>query len=289
MKLYLIGNGFDIYHGINSRYSNFCEFLNTHSDESLKLRVFLETYHNSPDLWSQFEKALGEFDKNKYINHYNRLCASVDNNSQSTQNSIDYELVEVRQNLIEFFRTWVLSLEADINSLPIPTDKTIDSNSLFLTFNYTETLQKLYRIDEQKILHIHVTDKKTATGEFAQYVVGHGKKEIIGNSLESDIERSVREYINDFRKRPEDIMQNNESKNFWEKLNKVTEIIVLGMSLGDVDIPYFNKIIENIDKNNVHWKISHHTQNDLTRIKNVFSMLQLTNVEYGTIDDFIKK
>ncbi len=53
-KLYIIGNGFDMQHGIKSKYSDFREYIET-KDESLKAKP--EEYFDSDVLWSNFEEA----------------------------------------------------------------------------------------------------------------------------------------------------------------------------------------------------------------------------------------
>ena len=63
-------------------------------------------------------------------------------------------------------------IEEWINSLQISKVKKVyelDKSSLFITFNYTEVLERVYRIPASNILHIH-----NKVGE--ELICGHGKK-----------------------------------------------------------------------------------------------------------------
>lgn len=56
MKLYIIGNGFDIAYGIPSKYSDFMNFV-WKKDE--QLGEFLDNYFPGKNLWEDFENTLG--------------------------------------------------------------------------------------------------------------------------------------------------------------------------------------------------------------------------------------
>ena len=56
--LYVIGNGFDLAHGVPSSYSKFRDWLGRHSD----LREALETYIRNDALWWNLEEALADLD-----------------------------------------------------------------------------------------------------------------------------------------------------------------------------------------------------------------------------------
>ncbi|WP_282133009.1 AbiH family protein [Cellulophaga baltica] len=58
-RLYIIGNGFDIYHGINSKYSNFKYYVEENDND---LYEMLEEYFDTDSLWSDFEETLAYID-----------------------------------------------------------------------------------------------------------------------------------------------------------------------------------------------------------------------------------
>ena len=59
--LFIIGNGFDLYHGVQSRYEDFHKWLMVNRDWNRFEAV--EQHFIAPDLWSDLEKNLGTFDK----------------------------------------------------------------------------------------------------------------------------------------------------------------------------------------------------------------------------------
>jgi hypothetical protein len=46
---------------------------------------------------------------------------------------------------------------------------------------------------------------------------------------------------------------------FFQSLKTVRQILVMGHSLSEVDAPYFEEIIANIDPTAVRWKVSYHS------------------------------
>ena len=66
MKLYIIGNGFDLAHNIKSRYSDFGRFL---EENYYGLKVQSEILYEDTDvsLWTDFETALGSIDINDIV------------------------------------------------------------------------------------------------------------------------------------------------------------------------------------------------------------------------------
>jgi hypothetical protein len=56
--LYIIGNGFDIMHGVKSSYYSFRDSMGRHNE----LRTALELYIRKEDLWADFEESLAHLD-----------------------------------------------------------------------------------------------------------------------------------------------------------------------------------------------------------------------------------
>ncbi len=58
--LYIIGNGFDLHHGIQSAYKQFGTFVQSNDSELYSL---IENYFGADnDFWSEFEMRLADFD-----------------------------------------------------------------------------------------------------------------------------------------------------------------------------------------------------------------------------------
>ncbi|PTJ40227.1 hypothetical protein BU021_07410, partial [Staphylococcus simulans] len=70
MNLYIIGNGFDIDHGIKSSYYDFKKYLKTSADDNanLFLNILEKSYTKDDDnLWKNLEENIGNLDLNSVI------------------------------------------------------------------------------------------------------------------------------------------------------------------------------------------------------------------------------
>ena len=66
-KLYVIGNGFDLHHGIQSSYFNFKDFLEENDPDVYNV---VDTYFgNVKDFWWDFEKNLALLDEDQILDH----------------------------------------------------------------------------------------------------------------------------------------------------------------------------------------------------------------------------
>ena len=157
-KLYIIGNGFDLWHGIPSSYGQFKEFVREHDSGLLKA---VENYLPADENWSDLKSALAEIDVGCIIDDLEHFMApyGADDWSDSGHHDFQYEvgrIVECLSTDLRFrFGQW-------IRQLPIPTPttasqrlRTIDPTARFLTFNYTSTLLELYGVPDTQVLHIH--------------------------------------------------------------------------------------------------------------------------------------
>ena len=209
-------------------------------------------YHSIKDneylLWSEFEKALGEYDLNVVINWcWENLYLTEDSlGNQLFNNSfIDTQLPDI---IDEAFTKWIRSIQ-------IPSQKNYDSitkDALYLTFNYTDTLEQLYNIPESQILHIH---GRASKGE--KLVVGHNH--YINPSDYWDDAIDIRENnermqrladMNNLCKPVFEIIERYEC--FFKGLSGITDINVIGHSCDEIDYPYYRKIIESVSRD-VKW------------------------------------
>lgn len=65
-RLYVIGNGFDLHHGIPSSYAQFGEFLEER-DSNIHRSVVDYLHADSNDFWATFEQNLANLDKNQLL------------------------------------------------------------------------------------------------------------------------------------------------------------------------------------------------------------------------------
>lgn len=303
MKLFVIGNGFDIGHGIRCKYSHFHEYLNAKREDILE--VMCKFYYTGKDseLWSDFETSL-ERDIN-----YDSLSEIIGENSPNfgsddfrdgdwydAQIYIEQECDELLEMVRSGFEQWITSLE--ISEVKKKYD--LDRSALYITFNYTDVLEKIYNIPLSNILHIH-----NKVGE--ELIFGHGKslddfnveKALYGDenallsydedgNVESNAvgheqfaENAVCAFYDKMRK-PTDQILNNQT-NFFSRLFDVEEVVVLGHSYNDIDLLYFKKIAQSTNIN-TKWTLSYFTDKDKIAAEKIMNSLgiktQLCNYKH---------
>ena len=127
-------------------------------------------------------------------------------------------------------------------------------------------LEEVYGIDDLDICHIHNSIKD------GEVILGHGnyekKREAKLNKIEaqelyedkvSAIYSVLSDYYEKTEKETSRIIFLN--KNFFNKLQNVEQVTIIGHSLGSVDIPYFNEIVKQAPKIK-QWRIVDLNYND---------------------------
>ena len=157
--------------------------------------------------------------------------------------------------LPKYLRLWVESIDTRKEAV-----YKIDRESIFLTFNYTDTLESVYCIDSDNIKHIHgyVKNKKE------ELVIGHCNQKAVSYALEKKKEAEINfvdfavstfervsKYCNATLKKTSRII--DENTDFFESLSDVDEVIIIGHSLNKVDMPYFEKVLNSI-RGDAIWK-----------------------------------
>lgn len=252
--LYVIGNGFDLKHKIPSKYSDFANFvMNTNYNLFQQIERCLLNLSPYNSLWCNFENALGTQDLSE-------LLKDVRKNKEKGR---DYPIGIYYDDLNESMQKWILSLKQYISiSYLVGKKYYFESDASFLSFNYTNTLEDLYKINKSRICHIHeyVDGKDKQKAElFTGYIYGHGLRSIeinLDNCDESD-KWELKETIKSFAKE----IKIDELEGFVSKLPDISDIVVLGHSLGLVDKPYFERLFDQFK--NAYWKIGYYDQNDL--------------------------
>lgn len=172
-RLYVIGNGFDLFHGIESKYSDFQNYVSAEDDN---LYESLEKYFSSDELWSDFEGTLAYLDVDTIKDEAEESLVSYSDDDWSDSYHHEYQYIiqrvidAVTIDLKKAFTKWILELK-------IPDtigDKKLElqTNARYLTFNYTPTLECLYKIPSSNILHIH----NKAVDINSTLILGHSRK-----------------------------------------------------------------------------------------------------------------
>ena len=281
-RLFIFGNGFDIMHQnngqLNTNYSNFRTWLiskcsNFVEDEEYDFDLpnyitnykHLEDYDESEfakffiklvddadnticeaDEWQHFEDSLGllnwDLVLNNVIKEYDE-DGKLDNlKMQDNYTSLAMSAGESNHILSEFFKKWIFEVNSDLSKISknhFFEDVHLSNDDFFLNFNYTSTLEDVYGISN--VCHIHGYAKNYDT-----LIVGHGKNsfERPDDDVSKDYAFEVFESIfTNYKKRPFENIKKH--KVFFDNIEVVDEIYILGISFGEADLQYFNYIFKN--------------------------------------------
>jgi len=275
-NLYIIGNGFDIYHGLDTRYQSFAKFLSQADSEVYDLIL---NYYGLPDIseepvsdevyaaWATFEHSLSDLDYEQVLEDHSGSIANLASEDFRDRDwhtyQIDMELIieKLTKRLISIFNQFILNVQYP-DSMDDKQLKFIPK-SQFLNFNYTDTLQRYYGVDSKEICYIH----EKSTKDDCKIILGHGtnpsKYEVKDpeppERLNEEELEQWREYMSDqydysYESAKDEILSYytkafkntisiiEKNINFFESLNYVENIYVLGHSISQVDIKYFEAV-----------------------------------------------
>ena len=262
MKLYIIGNGFDLNHGMKTSYSHYKEFLiNNYSKIARGYESFnyLRLEKPNDSKWADIEAALS-IDYNALMDDALYGYPSYENDSDSKWDDIKIDLEEKTEFVSSFtgecFGDWLCSFM----KIDVKKKMELDETDLFINFNYTDTLERVYEIPSNHILHIHGQFSKLNGNynnpkireeiQFGTPCLNSDKvyKELESRYCKDDyysvsIEPGIA-YISNFIKKSSKNLQNNYSKleSFLDN-KEITEVIVMGHSLNSADYAYYSDIL----------------------------------------------
>lgn len=131
-----------------------------------------------------------------------------------------------------------------------------NENSFFINFNYTDVLEMLYEIPEERVLHIHGRSSK-----HERLIYGHNMF-LHGSSMNND-EEQVSFELGKYHKNPyEHIFKHQELKAI---LKDVEFVHIYGFSFSAVDEDYMDWFFNNVPSTS-QWEISWYSNEDKNRI-----------------------
>ncbi|MDR1244644.1 MAG: bacteriophage abortive infection AbiH family protein [Endomicrobium sp.] len=305
--LYIIGNGFDLHHELKTKYSDFREYLQRHNSNLLYL---LDTSF-SADLWSDFEKNLAELNiREVFADNYDLLPDENSDRDGEKYSFID-KMEQIKEDLTvglrNAMRDWILDLQDSKNIDDFLLN--LDENAIFLTFNYSDTLERLYQINSNQITYIHNKAERLEINNVrpkerhlitdnSNIIIGHAVKNLIfempktnqkgynSYSYEEGYE-AIKSYDN--YKNTEQIIKENAP--FFNSLNNIEKIVIIGHSLSDIDMPYFEEISKNTINSN-EYRITYYgdIKLDITKLQSqkFLNKNKNKNVIYINFEDDIE-
>lgn len=258
--LYIIGNGFDLAQGLETRYENFYPYyLKCDSpNEAVKL-LKKEITANIGD-WSDMELALGRFSKKissekDFTEMYFDLSEKlVEYLSQEANKKVFTRNEKILNDLFLPYR-YLESLDrryyqAHYNSFSEKDNRRTSVN--IITLNYTHTIEKLLGYSSKSNLNLNSTFFYVQNichrhGDLKDTIlIGVNDEQQIANESFKEIQA-----VKDFLIKPVAIeAMRSENDLICEELIKESNIIILyGVSLGATDADLWNKIVKHMDSN----------------------------------------
>ncbi|GAC19485.1 bacteriophage abortive infection AbiH family protein [Paraglaciecola arctica] len=241
--LYIIGNGFDRWHGLPTSYCDFYKY----SKQTLDQYKYFFEQSGVTEPWSDFENNLGEYDWELLYCEYEQPNLSSESFRSSYVYGLEDGITEQTESLVSDitseFESWVNSI--DITN--VSPKMCFIPESKFLSFNYTNTLQSVYKVPHGHVKHIH---GNVDTRE--KLIFGHCSMRMEPSEFDEDgysnskyfhdAENAARKPLAALKKPVEFIIDN--LSHWFDSLTDIDCIVVLGHSLNSVDMPYFKRIFE---------------------------------------------
>lgn len=288
--LYIIGNGFDLYHKLKSSYYDFRDYI---KKTNWDLFQKLEAYHPE-NLWNDFERNLGRFKEKLLFDLSSLFLPDTKEDFEDLQMSQIYlagdfaagESYEMLSELNKSLKKWAVTL----CNTKVEAVLGLDYYAHFLSFNYTNLLSKVYGIENERINQIH----GRCMGYRDELIIGHSNDEDISNNEYSrnrfhskrkqkynfeaikNLHEKIGEHFYDSSKKSSEIIKSNSS--YFESLNEIEYIYILGHSISDVDACYYKKIIEvNNNPEEINWVIAFRKEEDKITLKDNIQNLGISS------------
>ncbi len=173
-SLFIIGNGFDLHHDLPTKYTAFIDFIELEYPElygwlydsvkrySLGYWDIIDKVPNGY-FWNNMEELLGDFESLEMVEEHRDWDSPKDYKGPPSEEI--QKLLYFGLNISQYLNVWLKKVEKDLEGLS--SFKTIKSlfkkEDLFLTFNYTRTLEKIYNLEN--VFHIHgITGEQLVMG-----------------------------------------------------------------------------------------------------------------------------
>lgn len=253
MITYLIGNGFDISAGLNTRYSDFYKYMiSKYESGECSKNDILENIKNNSDLWSNLELGLGEYTQEiaddigkleKFFDEKFQIDTMLMKYLRIEQERIDWENNNSIQKVRNDFSKYIYNFYNLFT--PVERDEILkicsNSNSAYkvISFNYTNVIKKCIDLISNNIelLYLHGSLEKNNA------ILGVNDSEQIKNDFFKNSDEMLicmnKLEINN------DIGEYTISK--AKSILKNSDIIcIYGMSIGDTDKYWWQEIINNL-------------------------------------------
>ncbi len=278
---FLIGNGFDKNLGLKTTYADFIKYYQTTDAKSKVLENFRKYIKDNEELWCDAEIALGQFTKEfekgdgkSFTKCHQDFCEKLVQYLQKEESRLSFNLF--KEKILSAFKN-ITDIDKSFPTQERNSIRTIFNNYRnepyifnFICFNYTSTLDKCLEIvkDSKGLLGQHRYNTTICNHLIENYCHVHG-------TVEKEIVFAVHDETQIAKPDIFDFKYGNICKNFLIKqqanasyqedtdnkansiLQNSTIIYIYGMSLGQTDTLWWNRICIWLNKSEYHHLIIH--------------------------------
>ena len=257
MRLIICGNGFDLHHGYKTGYYDYRNFLVEHYPDSCNaFEDFPYINLSGSDKWSDLEQSLTISYEECIENAIDEGYPDWNDDSDSRWHGIDIDLEEQTKFIFDFTGRYFFQWLTDTDFSDPQELMDLDANDCYLTFNYTSTLEKVYNIKSENIMHIHgQIDFVDKSGEIARNIrdsttgnveategIQFGSVENNGETIKEEMERKygqddfygasiepgIYNIIEFCKVASKNLEMNYDSLNNFINNNVIEEVVVMG-------------------------------------------------------------
>lgn len=309
-SLYILGNGFDLAHNIDTNYWEFRKYLEEKEGEFLY--AFEKLYNIDPldeteygysediqekwdeavkeTLWSEFEHSIGYPDIQSMLDYSISVLDDLNLETgnigiKDTMDTYWRSTYGFISKLQDYVKDWISQIDiSDVT--PKKKDLLDNNNAFFFNFNYTKVLEKVYKIDN--VLHIHGSINEDFEmspfmghcnlDEINKHIMLAKEADEAFNEGEASIQEAIANYLQTIYKDTHSYIFMNRS--FFDRLSTVKNIIIFGWSAGEVDIPYLKEIRDSVSKD-AKWTAYYYDKKAYNSLQSAFQATDIT-LQYKT-------
>lgn len=279
MNLFIIGNGFDLAHELKTSYDDFRAYLQEEYPDADSKEFIMPYVYTMPDggetvddelavsflmriisttegdRWRDVETTLGLLD---FDECFDGIDYDLDSDDDIDPWKQVYRNEDIALNLLlpmtkisEYFSDWIDTIEIS-DRMPKKHDfaRLINANEdLFLTFNYTETLEQVYGAKNvchihgkqgEEILFGHGNDTDYSDKNMSAYIGAENILDQIQANLRKDTYSALKQHID-----------------FFDKIDsQVNKVYSFGFSFSEVDAVYIEQICSKLTNPNTVWYLN---------------------------------
>ena len=255
--LYVIGNGFDMHHGLPTSLAGVRDYAKDSAFGRLyENGVFMMLAHQKLEVhWNNLEENLANLDVDELMEQ-KREYYDDDPHENQFLYEVEVAIDAITLGLVQELCSYLIKAEKQ----DVEADKQLrlDTNARFLSFNYTNTLERIYAIPSENICYIHGN-----LNNQAGVVIGHAMKdsdykpepkvdmstwpeeviEAYTDAYSQDYESALESAHSYFKKSFKDSGDClTLASDFFYPLRDIDNVIILGHSLAEIDYVYFEYI-----------------------------------------------